>query len=428
LPVTISEVASSSITPTGATITWKTDLASSSQVDYSLSGADAIVSTTLDPTLTTVHSVTISGIPSSMTYTYHAKSSASGYDAVSSQYSFTTNQLPPAAQVQSLNEQIQTDSLDWTASVNKFSTMSASQRTQYIMSSSTYAQAQASIPSTVAVNTIAGSDNTIMPVNPDISPTTMDLPVSFDWRNTPGKITTVKNQGSCGSCWAFANVGMIEARYNIVYHQYNPNFDLSEQEILSCSQFSGYSSFGPNGCNGASDWNAYDNLVSYGGLVRENVFPYIGNSGPSAVPESQICKNIAAMTSGKFTIDTTNPILYTEDYGIDLIKQEIYQNGPVVMGFKVYPSFYWYSTGIYEPLPTENQIVGDHDILLLGWGTDANNRDYWIVKNSWGTDWGENGFFKVYTDARGWGPFAAFAQITYNSKTACILAGSAGCG
>jgi ribosomal protein L7/L12/C1A family cysteine protease len=213
------------------------------------------------------------------------------------------------------------------------------------------------------------------------------IPTSFDWRTEiPDAISPIRNQGSCGSCWVFAPIGMIEARANIEAQRKGdpmPQFDLSEQEILSCG--GEYTS--NNGCNGGNPGSVLE-YIKDNGVVDEACFLYQASDVP--------CN--ACSDGLRVTIDQHDRYLpqsqnYYDDF-IEQIKMEIFQNGPVVIIFDVYSDFNSYSYGIYTHTSGDLYPQGSTARIIVGWGSEGGT-DYWIVKMDWGSYWGENGYVRI---------------------------------
>lgn len=194
---------------------------------------------------------------------------------------------------------------------------------------------------------------------------------SLDWRNQNGKnyITRVQDQGSCGSCVTFGLLATAEGMINIKADVERLNWDLSEQELLSCSGAS---------CNG---WNHQDaqNWFRYVGVSEEACFPYQASDG---IPCSDRC-NRYEFTKRKSTMWGW---CYPYVWGI----KDYLQYGPIHVAFTVYEDFYSYTGGVYEH--TWGGVEGGHSVSIVGWN-DADS--CWIVKNSWGGDWGEDGYFRI---------------------------------
>jgi hypothetical protein len=207
------------------------------------------------------------------------------------------------------------------------------------------------------------------------------LPAAFSWGNHLGQnwLSTPKNQGACGSCWAFSMAASYEARKRIVEIKPALAIDLSEQHMVSCWA---------GNCNGggtATHWNKFRDE----GVPDEACFPYVA----SAVPCSSGCSD---WTSRVFRAAAwaSNSIAVAE------IKREIMVNGPVYAIMDVYQDFYSYSMGIYSHL--EGDFAGSKAVIIYGWD---NADDCWLVVNTWGTNWGETGpggtkgFFRVSISA-----------------------------
>jgi C1A family cysteine protease len=194
------------------------------------------------------------------------------------------------------------------------------------------------------------------------------LPASFDWRafNYVNYVSPVKDQGNCGSCWAFATVAQMESLFLI---KKSTLLDLSEQFIVSCDT-SDY------GCNGGYMNRVY-NFVKNTGTVNDSCFPYVG----SDVPCKKSCPIIMKISSWSWVCQTK--------LDNNLIKQAVYSNGPLTCTMDVYYDFFNYSGGCYQH--TTGAYAGGHAVLIVGW-TSGN---CWIVKNSWGDDWGEKGYFEI---------------------------------
>eukprot|EP01100_Stratorugosa_tubuloviscum_P009302 TRINITY_DN389_c0_g1_i3.p1 TRINITY_DN389_c0_g1~~TRINITY_DN389_c0_g1_i3.p1 ORF type:complete len:493 (-),score=196.99 TRINITY_DN389_c0_g1_i3:104-1504(-) len=217
-----------------------------------------------------------------------------------------------------------------------------------------------------------------------------DLPANFDWRNVNGAnyVSPVRDQGACGSCYTFATTAMLEARMRIL-SQNSVQTILSTQKVVSCSEYS-------QGCDGGFEY-----LVSkYGedfGLINENCFPYQSGSGQT-IPCSY-CQNAKLYNvtdyyyiGGYYGASTT-----------ELMMLEIYENGPITVSFEVYSDFHTYSGGVYTH-KSSNDLLSDnlpwelvnHAVCAVGWGFDpVSNLPYWIVKNSWSSDWGLEGYFWI---------------------------------
>jgi len=195
------------------------------------------------------------------------------------------------------------------------------------------------------------------------------IPESIDWRQR-NAVTHVKNQGECGDCWAFSSTGSIEGAWAIKHHHL---YNLSEQMLTDCSR-----KYGNNGCMGGLMDNAFKYVINNGGLCTEKEYPYIGND---SICENQ-CNNVAKI----------NRYVDVQPNDEQILKRAV-AIGPVSVAIQAnVSSFRFYKSGIYQDPECGDQL--DHGVLIVGYGTDQ-NLDYWIVKNSWSPEWGDNGYIKI---------------------------------
>merc|ERR1712080_106439 len=212
--------------------------------------------------------------------------------------------------------------------------------------------------------------------------TRKELPDSVDWRDK-GVISDVKDQGSCGSCWAFAATETIEA-YAAINHPSNTLVELSAQQITSCTPNPLHCG-GTGGCQGSICQLAY-NYIQLFGHVTEADYPYHANSGN--------CKYDFANTQPAVAITGYESLTPNDQ---DAVMQHIAEVGPLAVA--VYASGWsFYSGGIYSGCKYSSNIAINHAVQLVGYGSDSDG-DYWIVRNSWGTWWGENGYIRLQRDA-----------------------------
>ncbi|MFH1836216.1 MAG: C1 family peptidase [Methanobacteriota archaeon] len=210
-----------------------------------------------------------------------------------------------------------------------------------------------------------------------------DLPEFFDWRNVHGMdyTTPIRDQLGCGSCWAFGALAAFETVINAYYNNPDLDLDLSEQDLVSCYLPVVH---GRNGCAGAYDYQIEEIFSDYfqnEGVAIEPCFPYTAGDDDC----SGKCSNW--LDDAWKTTSFESPELTRES-----IKQTIMDYGPVEVGMIVYSDLISYTGGIYSP--TTTSVVGAHSVTIVGWGV-YDGMDYWIVKNSWGTGWGENGYFNI---------------------------------
>ncbi|KAJ5075675.1 hypothetical protein M0811_07247 [Anaeramoeba ignava] len=201
-----------------------------------------------------------------------------------------------------------------------------------------------------------------------------DLPTNFDPRTQwPGCIHAIRDQGKCGSCWAFGSTEALSDRFCI---QKKVNVILSPQELVSCDT-------NENGCDGGFLEMVWK-FLEENGVVTDSCFPY-SSSGGIAPNCTSKCKDGSSWTT--YHAENTQGFKTIED-----IMTELYTNGPCEAAFEVYQDFLNYESGVYKYV--NGTLLGGHAIKMLGWGVE-NGEDYWLCANSWGTSWGMKGFFKI---------------------------------
>nr|XP_033775439.1 ervatamin-C-like [Geotrypetes seraphini] len=192
-----------------------------------------------------------------------------------------------------------------------------------------------------------------------------NLPPNVDWREEKC-VTAVKNQGTCGSCWAFATVGTIESRYCI---KYGSLVELSEQQLVDCDHNNG-------GCCGGFPDAALDYILD-NGLMKSSKYKYKGYGSECRFKSKQAL----ALNSTKFY----------NLAGEDNIASALAFEGPMSITFAVDTNFMFYDRGIYDDECAEHP---NHAMLVVGYGSE-DYEQYWLVKNSWGHYWGENGYVNI---------------------------------
>ncbi|MFZ5855407.1 MAG: C1 family peptidase [Chloroflexota bacterium] len=209
------------------------------------------------------------------------------------------------------------------------------------------------------------------------------LPASWDWR-TSGIVTPVRDQGTCGSCWAFGTVGVMESA---IAKAGGPMTDLSEQFLIDCNK-DGWD------CGGGLTATKYHyNVLGYNqtaaGAVLESAKPYLMANGTCTVAYAHPYKasSWAFIVPSEFTMPT-----------VDAIKNAIYTYGPITAGVCADNGWNTYSGGVYNP--SSNACGGgtNHQIVLVGWD-DAT--ETWILRNSWGPGWGDGGYMHIKWDTTG---------------------------
>lgn len=206
-----------------------------------------------------------------------------------------------------------------------------------------------------------------------------DLPTSWDWR-TKGAVTPVKNQGACGSCWAFSTTGNVEGAWFLKTGKLS---SLSEQNLVDCDKECDSQGDCDAGCNGGLMWNAFEYIIKNKGIDTESSYPYEGIDDTCRFNKANVGANI---TSWKMAPTDENQLA-----------QWLIDNGPVSIAINAGPMQY-YVGGIADPLLCNPKHL-DHGVLLVGFGVGKNwlgkEEPYWIIKNSWGTGWGEQGYYRI---------------------------------
>jgi hypothetical protein len=202
------------------------------------------------------------------------------------------------------------------------------------------------------------------------------LPSSFDWRSQ-GVVTSVKDQGQCGSCWAFGTNAPAESMLAIKNGLYN--VDLSEQFLVSGATESYGCSGGYVSFNYYIDTAAPDGRI---GAVLESNFPYVAADAPFVGPYPRAYRYSAwSYVTG-----------YSSSPSVEIIKQAIYQYGPVKTSIYAGDNFSAYTSGVFTGDTVPEGELTNHAVTIVGWSdTDG----AWIIKNSWGTSWGEGGYIRV---------------------------------
>jgi len=199
------------------------------------------------------------------------------------------------------------------------------------------------------------------------------LASSVDWRQK-NAVTPVKNQQQCGSCWAFSTTGSTEGAHAI---KTGNLVSLSEQQLVDCS-----AAQGNQGCNGGMMDQGFQYIISNGGITTEDAYPYTATQGTCQT-------NVTVAATLSSFVDVTS--------GSETALMQAVNLGPVSVAIEAdQQCFQFYSGGVLSDPSCGTNL--DHGVLVVGYGTDntvSPAADYWIVKNSWGESWGEQGYIRL---------------------------------
>eukprot|EP00035_Acanthoeca_spectabilis_P019983 m.430574 g.430574 ORF g.430574 m.430574 type:complete len:469 (+) comp17183_c0_seq1:693-2099(+) len=255
--------------------------------------------------------------------------------------------------------------LEWTMGVNQFTDMTSE---EFKATKLGYSKALARV-----------SAAPVCPALPKVK-----IPDSLDWR-TKNIVTPVKNQGGCGSCWAFSTAETLESHLAMKTGKLDV---FSPQEFVDCVQNPNQCG-GTGGCEGATQWLGFDYAMKHG-IATEASYPYKGRDEACDVSKMNIVGNITGYcrlphVSSNFTADEQ----YSE------LMQSVTQLGPIAISAAAEP-WQMYEKGVFSSKNCGTDI--DHAIQLVGFGTSdgvLGKSDYWLVRNSWGPGWGEDGYIRI---------------------------------
>ncbi|KAJ1427522.1 Peptidase C1A, papain C-terminal [Sesbania bispinosa] len=225
-------------------------------------------------------------------------------------------------------------------------------------------------------NTLRRAKFSSIPYSSNINTASLDLsddniPTNLDWREQ-GAVTDVKDQGKCGACWAFTTVAAVEGIMKI---KTGNLMTLSPQQLLDCAKENA-------GCRGGYVNKAFNFIIQNNGIASESDYPYQGSDGT--------CRN--GMAAAAKITSYVNVPANDEQQLLQAVAQQ-----PVAVGITLSNDFQSYAGGIFRG--TCGTTNFDHYVTAVGYGTSEDGTKYWLVKNSWGTSWGEGGYMRLLRES-----------------------------
>jgi cathepsin B len=218
-------------------------------------------------------------------------------------------------------------------------------------------------------------------------------PSEFDSRTQwPGCVVKIRDQAKCGGCWAFSSAEVLGNRFCIASGG-KINVSLSVDDLMGCWVSDMYN----HGCDGGVPEMAWRHYMYTPGLVTEKCFPFTAANANGTTPKCAVSGGtcaVAGVPFKKYKAAEGSVRVISSYYWA--VQQEIATNGPVSASFTVYEDFFSYKSGIYKHVSGAAQ--GKHAVKLVGYGVDNStgiDQKYWIVANSWGEEWGMEGYFKI---------------------------------
>ncbi|KAH8307748.1 hypothetical protein KR044_012240, partial [Drosophila immigrans] len=234
--------------------------------------------------------------------------------------------------------------------VNKFSDLKAKEFQELVLSS-------------VNPNDLTVGISQIYSPSPSI-----ELPKSIDWRKK-GAVTGVKSQGDCESCWAFAAIGTLEGQHFIKHQQL---VSLSEQNLVDCDSTNG-------GCSRGWTEKALIYIKNNGGVNTDDSYPYEGVDGECRFNPA----NVGAKVTGTVQVARDDE---------SALAAAVAKKGPISVAIDA-SFFQHYEGGVLDEPSCQDEV--NHGVVVVGYGRDDIGGDYWLVKNSWGDSWGEEGYIRM---------------------------------
>ena len=219
-----------------------------------------------------------------------------------------------------------------------------------------------------------------------------DIPDQYDPRNISGVDYTTVNRNQhipqyCGSCWAMGTSSALSDRIKLMRKAAFPDIDLSPQVLIDC-----VTANTSKGCDGGDPTAAYSWILA-NGIPDDTCTNYLARTQPCSTID--VCKTCTP--DGSCSAVASHPTYYITEHsqlaGEDNMLAEIYARGPIACGVAVTPEFEQYTGGIFQD--TTKAMGIDHEISVVGYGVDNNGTKFWIGRNSWGTYWGEQGWFRI---------------------------------
>lgn len=203
----------------------------------------------------------------------------------------------------------------------------------------------------------------------------VSIPLNLDWRSS-GLVTDVKNQGQCGSCWAFSAIGAIEGQHALTTGKLT---SLSEQNLVDCAY-----NYSCDGCGGGWPDKAMQYVIDNNGVDSESSYPYIANDEKCMFNKSNVAANISK-------------VVLLPSQNMTTLYNALGTVGPISVALDAEYDFQLYSSGIFESKECSKTML-DHAVLAIGYGISINHTKYLIIKNSWGVDWGMDGYIYFSTE------------------------------